>query len=1698
MQVATVPGTIVGFQERSLKFYTTLLTLSLEDSDPLLIKVGAIEKSLFDCSLHHKELSHTDPALAAMATHTDSNGVKLPKLDVPLFNGNLLSWTSFWEQFCISVHNRSTLSDAEKFVYLQQALKGGTAKSLIDDLSQSAENYNEAVECLKARYDRPRLIHKAHVRKILECAPLKEGSGKELRALHDTVQQHLRSLKSMGYEPSGPFITSALELKLDGTTMFKWQTHSQKSPGVPHYDELLSFIDLRAQATESQVLGTSKKQAALNSKKTSSFITSHAGGIDTRSLGRCPACDAEKHPMYCCPKFKLLTHEAKLSLLKANKLCTNCLGPGHFRNQCGSTHRCKMCQKPHHTLLHVDRSNTSISNATPGVSPNPGSSENVSQHGSTSNSPSHFAATSVGVRYNSLLMTCRVCVRPPNGSPMIARALLDSASSSSFISERLAQSLSLPRTRREVVISGVAGLTHQSQSHSFTTFGISPINLSTKVLTVTAAIAPRVTCELPPSPISLKPEWDHLTDLQLADPDFGRPGQIDLLLGVDIFVEVLLAGRRFGPPGTPTAFETHFGWVLAGSVVKDAIASHFVSYHVSLNSCEDILRRFWEIENAASSDTGLSPEERSVVHHFEVNHQRTSTGRFVVPLPRKPEVQSLGESRSQAVRRFLSLERTLHSRNEFGKFGDVINEYFDLGHAELVPPADLNAPTSQVFYLPMHAVHKQSSTTTKIRAVFDASMKSASGVSLNDTLMVGPTVHPQLVNVLLRFRMHRIALVADVSKMYRAIELPPADRDLHRFVWRNAPGDTLKDYRMTRVTFGVSSSSFAANMCVKQNAKDFALKYPIAAKIVDDSFYVDDCLAGADSVEQGIEVHGQLQGLFSEAEFLLRKWNSSSPSVLEAIPAELRDSQTCLTITEADDIYAKTLGVEWHSVTDHFRLDLSGHLSVEGLTKRVLVSDIAKIYDVLGWFAPMIIKAKILLQRLWESKVDWDEPVPELIEDVWARWRSELKSLSQVHIPRCYFPKNVQVVSLQLHGFSDASQDAYSGVVYLRMQDTDGDIHVSLVTSKTKVSPIKRLTIPRLELCGAQLLTKLLNHVRHTLNIPIEAVFAWTDSTIVLNWLDGSPRRFKTYVGNRVSFILSLIPSSHWRHVGGEQNPADCASRGLFPEELIEHNLWWHGPSWLKLDSSNWPGQAVVPPNNPSDEQVEICLHSQFDVKEPIISFDRFSSYSKLVRVTSWVMRFITNLKKSRTHCPTFKSHLTVQELAEAETYWLSVSQRQCFGCELKSLHSKDGLSSNSAILPLHPFVDSQGVLRVGGRKQESKLAYMTMHPVILSGKHPLTRLIIRAEHLRLLHSGPTLIMSSLQRRYHIIGGHKTVRSVTRACVTCLRRSQKPRPQMMGQLPMERVTPDIVFQHVGVDYAGPILVKYGHVRKPTLVKTYICVFVSLSVKAAHLELVSDLTTEAFISAFRRFMARRGKPSTIWSDHGSNFIGAQKEFKQLREFLEDSKTQNAISQFCTSQKITWKFIPECSPHFGGLWESCVKSMKYHLKRIVADVKLTFEEYTTVLTQVEACLNSRPLVALTCDDDGFDALTPGHFLIGRPLEALPDPSFSYRRVSLLRRWNLCQNLVRQFWQRWSTDYLSSLRKHAKWHKSSANLSVGDIVVLHEGGLIPTTWPLGRVVEVFPGKDGLVRVANVKTKCGIFKRAVHKLALLLPNEQ
>ena len=383
---------------------------------------------------------------------------------------------------------------------------------------------------------------------------------------------------------------------------------------------------------------------------------------------------------------------------------------------------------------------------------------------------------------------------------------------------------------------------------------------------------------------------------------------------------------------------------------------------------------------------------------------------------------------------------------------------------------------------------------------------------------------------------------------------------------------------------------------------------------------------------------------------------------------------------------------------------------------------------------------------MWELRIDWDDLVPEQIRDSWMQWRTELDLLSTKHIPRCYYSKTSHISAIQLHGFCDASESAYAAVVYLRLPDCDGSVQVTLVTSKTKVAPIKKLTIPRLELCGAYLLADLLYHVKQVFDLSLNQVYAWTDSTIVLDWLVGDPRRFKTFVNNRVSHIVEMIGPKRWSHVSGRENPADCASRGLFPSELLQHSLWWNGPEWLKLRSSMLPSRLDV---SRAEEQCEeeISLHTVTVEKVPIISISQYSSYTCLKRITAWVFRFIENCH-SKEH-KNLSPSLTTKEMRTAENYWLSLVQGEQFAKELELLKENHDLPKTSSLLHLHPFLDSDSLFRVGGREHNSNRSYSSQHPIILSGKHPVTKLIVRSEHLRLLHAGATLLICSLSTFLH-------------------------------------------------------------------------------------------------------------------------------------------------------------------------------------------------------------------------------------------------------------------------------------------------------------------------------------------------------------
>ncbi|GFW92223.1 integrase catalytic domain-containing protein [Trichonephila clavipes] len=591
--------------------------------------------------------------------------------------------------------------------------------------------------------------------------------------------------------------------------------------------------------------------------------------------------------------------------------------------------------------------------------------------------------------------------------------------------------------------------------------------------------------------------------------------------------------------------------------------------------------------------------------------------------------------------------------------------------------------------------------------------------------------------------------------------------------------------------------------------------------------------------------------------------------------------------------------------------------------------------------------------------------------------------------------------------------------IYCR-QKHNGKIKVQLLVSKTKVAPVKQVSIPRLELCGAHLLSKLFKSVLRTLKYYTFDVFAWTDSKIVLSWLSGHPRQWKTFVANRTSEIIEVLPTKHWRHVPSKENSADIASRGIDPKCLPDCKLWWKGPPWLRLETSSWP-KAESSCDEASDE----------------IASQGSSISSSHINTTS----------------------LTFSETKTAEETIIRWVQ------------------------------DEHGLVRVGGRLQNSQLRFNSKHPIILPSQHSISELLIKEQHIAHLHAGPTLLAHVLRQSHWIVGSRKLINKCIRKCLKCNKfKTSTTTPQLMGNLPKHRVTLERPFFSCGIDYAGPVLIKCNKGRGTKSTKGYIALFVCLATKAVHIEAVGDLTTDSFIAALRRFSARRGAPRHIYSDNGTNFVGARRKLDEIRKLWLSLPTNEAISYYLSKSSIDWHFIPPSSPHFGGIWESGIRSVKFHLKRVLGETILTFEELTTLLKQIEGLLNSRPLSYVNDSDiECISTLTPSHFLTGDVLLSVPEelPSASNHRD----RWELLQNIKRGFWKKWSSEFISSLQPRKKWQDAQPNLKEDDIVLIKEEGP-PGTWPMARVLQVHPGNDGLVRVATVKTQDSVFKRPVHKL--------
>lgn len=701
----------------------------------------------------------------------------------------------------------------------------------------------------------------------------------------------------------------------------------------------------------------------------------------------------------------------------------------------------------------------------------------------------------------------------------------------------------------------------------------------------------------------------------------------------------------------------------------------------------------------------------------------------------------------------------------------------------------------------------------------------------------------------------------------------------------------------------------------------------------------------------------------------------------------------------------------------------------------------------------------------------------------WTKFKSELPDLAHIKIPR--YIGAASVARIELHGFCDASQVGYASVVYFRIQDTSGLVKSFMVCAKCRVSPLKTQSIARLELLAACLLANLISFVRDSYKalILFDAIYAWSDSMVVLAWLSASPHKWKTFVANRVSHVQELIPNSSWKYVPSAQNPADCASRGQTPAELIGTPIWWSGPEFLSHSQELWPVQPDFlssPSIDVSAEEQKTVLQVSTVPHDFILSLlDKYSSLQKINRIIAYVRRFVFNL---RTTSKVFQP-LSGIELEAALRVIVKTVQQHVFADIFQKIQQNTLLPKPFRKLAL--FKDNEGALRVGGRLRNSNLSYDAKHPLLLPKSSRLTDLIIEFVHANYFHPGLKTMQYLLLQQFWILSPRSAIYRCLSKCLRCFRCKPKSYNPYMGDLPALRVAQLKAFSSVCVDFAGPFSLTMNKHRGVKTFKGYVCVFVCTVTKAIHLELTSDLSSETFLAAFRRFIARRGNCLTITSDQGTNFKGA---YNQLIELARGAAQQLSLK---------WNFNPPGAPHFNGLAEAGVKSFKSHLYRVIGTQILSYEEFNTLLIQLEAFLNSRPLCPVSNDPNDLQPLTPGHFLVLEPLNSpIPDPDLSKVPLNRLSRWQLIQRMQADFWKQWSQQYLHYLQERHKWNEPSPTIAKGDLVLIKTEQKSPLHWELGRIVDSHPGKDDVIRVVTIKTTHGIFQRPVVKICPLPGN--
>ena len=1669
---------------------------------------------------------------------------RLPNPEPRVFDGNCMHYTAWKSEFNCLITNKGVPKE-DKMYYLRKYLTG-EALEAVEGLTYlcTEEAYNSTWKILEERFGNPLVVAGGFRDKIRDWPRIDSKDGKGLRRFADYLrqcleamstipslsilndskenQEMLRKLPDWVLRRWGRIVTEEESVKFKYPSFATFVDYLQKEAKVACNPMMLSLRETTKIKKRTPAANTNKQdiqnlsqessphQKTFNPRNKTNQTPANPPRNDSpatqqRSKPSCLLCERSNHDLRSCYKFTGGTPEQRRDFIMSNGLCFSCLGARHRSRDCTSKLKCSKCGNNHPTALCGDyealykhKTQKDSTKEITGVSLKSYTDKELQVNQSTT---------------SSMIVPVFLSSKESPNTEVLVYALLDTQSDTSFISSSTLERLGVNKIPTKLKLTTMTN-TSTIDSAKVQNLLIRGMNTSSKLTLRKAYSRESIPCNIEHIPCKeVSKRWPHLRQLTSKIPE-RQNCEVGLLIGYDCPQALAPLQVIRGEASQPFGIETELGWSIVGSMSveeEDNLISHKIvamtvsnrqqcNTFQSSNVCyvnrirvkEEVPSK--EIIKILESDfpekrneeTKLSQEDMRFLDILRSESKHDYEGYMQMPLPFKTENPVLPDNKNVALKRLWCLKKRLQRDEEYFKdYKDFMAGMIQRGEAERVPEEEVDKPS---WYLPHHGVYHPKKPG-KIRVVYDCSAQYM-GMSLNDHLLQGPDLMNSLPGVLCRLREHPIAITGDIEKMFHQFTVTPQHRNYLRFLWW-ADGHLTKDpdtFRMKVHLFGATSSPGCANFGLKKLATDNQDENPAAAEFMKHNFYVDDGLGSVHTEEEAVDLLKGVQHICSKGNLRFHKIMSNSPIVMDSVP-EADRAADIKNRTFEDSPVGRVLGVEWALISDEFQFRLT--IPEKPLTRRGVLSAVASVFDPLGFLAPFQLLGKQLLQRLCQENCGWDDDLPDDLKMCWSRWLIELPKLVNLKIPRCFVPENFGAIKrCELHHFSDASFNGYGQCTYLRIKNEDNNVHCSFVMGKSRVVPKKILTIPRLELAAAVTSVKVSNFLRTELTYKAVEYF-WSDSKIVLGYIKNDGKRFHVFVANRVQCIRENSQPQQWHYVSSEENPADHASRGMYAEELINSN-WLSGPDFLwksEITEEEYIDTEILV----ADPEVRAVsnaanVHAAEDILERL---EHFSDWHRAVSGLSVILSFIAR-KKNR-------EYLDIRHVAEMQLF--KMIQACEFKEEIATIKQGKCLPQGNRILKLDPFIDQEDILRVGGRLSESSYPEETKHPIILPKSGHLIKLLIRTCHEKVLHQGRSITTNEIRARgFWILGCSQVVSSYLHKCVTCRKLRGKNLNQKMANLPIDRLEATAPFTHCGMDCFGPFLVKEA--RKE--IKRYGLIFTCMASRAIHIELLDDMTTDAFINGLRCFIALRGTVQTLRSDQGSNFVGAERELRTTIQKVQNEQ----FRKFLEKHQCRFIMNPPHSSHMGGSWERHIRTVRSVLSAMLSQHggRLDTSTLRTFLYEAMAIVNSRPLTACDLNDPFSEPLTPNHLLMVKTHVVLTPPgNFTREDVYARKRWRKVQYLANDFWSKWRKSYLMTLQTRQKWHKNVRNVEVGDIVLLTDEEPNRGTWRLGKVLATIPSADGHVRKVKLLVaasgpapcKASVLERPIHKLVLLLEND-